>query len=50
MRGQSIIAPDGLTLAGFGGVALLTLAVLTAVRLIKTNNPHDRRVWPATTQ
>ena len=50
MRGQSILAPDGLTLAGFAGVALLTLAVLAAVRLVGTNNPRDRQALPATAQ
>ncbi len=48
MRGQSIIAPDGLTLAGFGGVALLSLAVLAVAWLVGTHDPRDRQALPAT--
>jgi hypothetical protein len=47
IRGQSIIAPDGLTLAGFSGVALVSLAVLIAAWLVGANKPRNRSVLPA---
>jgi hypothetical protein len=47
LRGQSIIAPDELTLASFAGVALLSLTVLIIAWMVGSNKPRSRQNLPA---
>jgi hypothetical protein len=50
MRGQSIIAPDGLTMAGFGIVALLSLVILFFARMTRMTKTRDREALAAPVQ